>query len=403
MITAAMAVCYLALSVPQIDEPAIRISVLSLLEPRAVELSCGVINELEFDTPSFVPTLIHPGEAVLAEIRDGRLVLLIRSKDGREMELPEHSRVRLNGSTPENPLSIRVTSPNEFERRIAGELVVGNENGKLLLVLSAGLEQVVGEVVAAEMGLATPPHAAAALAVAVRSYILATKERNGDESFDLVDTTQSLLYRGRDGALGPGSESSLTIGQTAARATRGLVLTDGERVVPGFFHACCGGFTATPEMIWRGAAHSENYKRCRCDFCVESPFRHWIRHASLQDVLAALEIGETGGAWEFKVVCHPDSSYVASVSVNGVENRKEFSGEEFRLKIGRTLGWDVLRSNAYSISVEGREVSFEGYGFGHGVGLCQEGAIEAAHRGWDWRRILSYYYPRCLIGIMERP
>ncbi len=401
MIVATTALCCLALSAPQFEEPPIRISVLSLLNPQVVEVSCERSIELEFDTPTFIPEMIHPGEVVQAEIRNDQLVLSLRSQDGREEELPEHSQVRFKGSTLDNPLVIRVISPNKFGRGLVGELLVRNEGGRLQLILTAGLEQVVGEVVAAEMGNATPPHAAAALAVAVRSYILAMKGRNGSESYDILDTTQSLLYRGRDGALGPGSESSLEIGRAAASETRGLTLTNGDKVVPGFFHACCGGFTATPEMIWKGAANSESYKRCRCEFCVESPLRHWINRAPLLEVLGALRIEEMAGSWNFKVACYTDSSYVSSVNVSGINSRHEFSGEDFRLRIGRSLGWNILRSNAYSVTVAGGEVVFEGYGFGHGVGLCQEGAAEAARVGWDWRRILSYYYPRCRIKALE--
>ena len=52
-----------------------------------------------------------------------------------------------------------------------------------------------------------------------------------------------------------------------------------------------------------------------------------------------------------------------------------------------------LRSTFFSCSPDGNEVVLKGKGFGHGVGLCQEGAMKMAKMGYSARQILLYYFP----------
>ena len=41
-----------------------------------------------------------------------------------------------------------------------------------------------------------------------------------------------------------------------------------------------------------------------------------------------------------------------------------------------------------------------GRGFGHGVGLCQQGARGYAERGWSAEDILAHYYPGAILAIL---
>lgn len=72
---------------------------------------------------------------------------------------------------------------------------------------------------------------------------------------------------------------------------------------------------------------------------------------------------------------------------------------DFRLAIGRTLGWDKVRSDLYEAQDLGDTVSFRGRGQGHGVGLCQTGADVMGQAGHSYREILAYYYPGSSIGL----
>ena len=371
----------------------VRVSVLALLEPRAISIRCYPEARLSLAGSDGDPQTLLPGEELEIVADAGALRLAIAG--GRErLELPRAERCRIVGAGADTRFDVEVLEPELFRRRFAGELEVSADGDRLLLVLGVPLERLVGEVAAAEMGDA-PDGALAAQAVAARSFVVAMRGRHRDEGFDVCDTTHCLLYRGLDGAFGTGGEDHLERGIRAAQETAGIVLADGGRVVPGYFHACCGGSTATPAMVWGGDLHSHHFIPVACNLCRDSPHSTWRRQATPEDIVRALGHDTAAGPWRLEIIHHPDSPYVAAINLSGPDGEDEFAADRFRLFVGRALGWNVVRSNAYGISLEEGRVVFEGAGFGHGVGLCQEGAKAAARAGWGWRRILRHYFPRC--------
>src|SRR4029077_11926022 len=65
----------------------------------------------------------------------------------------------------------------------------------------------------------------------------------------------------------------------------------------------------------------------------------------------------------------------------------------FKIIVGRALGWNLLKSSHFEITRSGSSYIFRGRGFGHGLGLCQEGAHVMAERGANYRQILAKYFP----------
>src|SRR5207253_1662269 len=86
------------------------------------------------------------------------------------------------------------------------------------------------------------------------------------------------------------------------------------------------------------------------------------------------------------------------ITVEG-EHRKTVRGWDFKIIVGRVLGWNILKSSRFEVSRSGSNFVFRGSGFGHGLGLCQEGAHVMAARGVSYERILEKYFP----GTTPRP
>src|SRR6185503_16751608 len=95
-----------------------------------------------------------------------------------------------------------------------------------------------------------------------------------------------------------------------------------------------------------------------------------------------------------QIIERSESGRVRKLSVSG----RPVTATDFRLAIGRTLGWDKLRSDLYEEQDLGDVVSFRGRGQGHGVGLCQTGADVMGQDGHTYRQILAYYYPGTYLG-----
>jgi len=73
-------------------------------------------------------------------------------------------------------------------------------------------------------------------------------------------------------------------------------------------------------------------------------------------------------------------------------------GWDFKIIVGRVLGWNVLKSSRFQVARSGNNFIFRGSGFGHGLGLCQEGAHVMAARGMSYRKILEKYFPGTTVG-----
>jgi SpoIID/LytB domain protein len=69
-----------------------------------------------------------------------------------------------------------------------------------------------------------------------------------------------------------------------------------------------------------------------------------------------------------------------------------------RIRVGRALGWNIIRSNRYSVEVTSSLVKVRGHGSGHNFGFCQVGAIEMSRKDMSMKEILSFYFPGCSIG-----
>ena len=76
-----------------------------------------------------------------------------------------------------------------------------------------------------------------------------------------------------------------------------------------------------------------------------------------------------------------------------------FHKDRIRWMVGRTSNPDlILPSDRFDVQIHRdgsgnvRKITFSGSGYGHGVGLCQCGAIGMARTGWTFDRILTHYY-----------
>jgi stage II sporulation protein D len=73
--------------------------------------------------------------------------------------------------------------------------------------------------------------------------------------------------------------------------------------------------------------------------------------------------------------------------------RFSFPLEEFRVLVGRTLGWNRVLSNSFQATQQGNNLVIEGKGIGHRVGFCQNGAFKMSKQNRTYQEILQHYFP----------
>lgn len=261
------------------------------------------------------------------------------------------------------------------------------------------LEEYVLGVVAAEGSVESELEALKALSVAARTYALKNLRRHAEEGYDFCDTThcQRYLLTVADDRNHARFKNAFrrAVTETAGEAVR----DEGGRVADAYFHAACGGMTADIETLW--GAQAPGYLRGVADeYCAAAPHA-WVNvipAAKLAKALRGDSSSDVGSSLENITITSRDRTGRVEFLVLEGESRRELRGWDFKIIVGRALGWNVLKSSRFEVTREGTDFVFRGNGFGHGLGLCQEGAHEMARRGLSYRRILEHYFPGTTIG-----
>jgi stage II sporulation protein D len=254
------------------------------------------------------------------------------------------------------------------------------------------LEDYVAHVLSAEASTDNQPESLKALATVIRTYALKNLGRHKDEGYDFCRTTHCQRFESTEP-----SPAALN----AAQQTAGLVLRDDNNAIADtYFSASCGGMTSNVKTLW-GTPAPKYLSGVRDDYCHAGANSHWTDVIPSDRLAAALrsdprtDVGET--IRELIVSQRDQTGRAQLVSITGRQKRV-ISGWEFKLIVGRALGWNVLKSSRFTVSRSGSAFVFKGTGFGHGLGLCQEGAHEMAQRGYNFRQILAKYFSSASVG-----
>lgn len=260
--------------------------------------------------------------------------------------------------------------------------------------LTMMLEDYVLGVVAAEGSTEMEVEALKALAVASRTYAVKNLRRHAVDGYDFCTSTHCQRYLPVGNRAGS-SQTSAAI-SNAVRETAGQFLQDNDgRIVDSYFSASCGGATANIGSLW-GVRAPSYLLGGNDEYCLTMPHHTWKDLISSADLLKALESDprtRVGGSLTSVAISRRDASGRAElINLDGAR-RRTIKGWDFKIIVGRALGWNLLKSSRFEISRSGSNYVFRGSGFGHGLGLCQEGAHVMARRGAGYQQILAKYFP----------
>jgi stage II sporulation protein D len=267
---------------------------------------------------------------------------------------------------------------------ISYPLRITTQTGGLVLVATLPVERYVELAVAAESGTTDSTESRKALAVVARSFALAPT--HGHTTFDVCDSTHCQWVRW----------CTTPEAHAAALATAGESLWYKGIRAEAYFHQNCGGRTAAAEEVWPGRIVSDHAARAallsRPDpYCQRTGSSEWSATLSRSELTQALSAaGLAAPGWKSLTIAQRGESGRATMLLAG---STRIPAEDFRLAVGRALGWNRIRSTWFEIAAEEDGFLFHGRGSGHGVGLCQTGAAEMAREGRSYREILAQYFP----------
>ncbi|HEU4873368.1 MAG TPA: SpoIID/LytB domain-containing protein, partial [Pyrinomonadaceae bacterium] len=227
-----------------------------------------------------------------------------------------------------------------------------------------------------------------ALAITIRTYALKNMGRHAKNDYDFCSTTHCQRFVVRDRAV-------MDRVAAAVRATEGQVLQDHDQPIDAYFSASCGGETANIRHLW-GVTPAPYLRGVRDEYCDAGAHAKWTDTVNHADLLRALQTDsrtDVGNRLDQILISKRDETGRAEFITLDGEHRKNVRGWDFKIIVGRALGWNVLKSSRFEITRSGSDFVFRGSGFGHGLGLCQEGAHVMAARGASYQKILEKYFP----------
>ena len=247
-------------------------------------------------------------------------------------------------------------------------------------VTTMPIEAYVAGVLSGEAVRDSEPAALEALAITIRTFALANRGRHRADDFDLCDQTHCQVLR-----------AAVAATERAAQATAGRVLLSNGAPASVYYSASCGGRTQLPSDVWPGADDPPYLPSRDDDACQGAPA--WTAELHENDVSRALRAaGFRGELRDLAIASRNASGRVARLKLAGLRP-DQISGQDFRVAIGRTLGWQHVKSTAFDLGKKNGSYRFSGHGSGHGVGMCVVGSARLAERGVSAEAILARYFP----------
>jgi SpoIID/LytB domain protein len=315
----------------------------------------------------------------------------------------------------------QLVTHKETRRYFGSVYVTLDSDGALVAVNAISADKMLAGLVPAEMFPDAPEEALLAQAIAARTDLLQKiGTRHLTDPYLLCSSQHCQVYAGA------GHEHPRTT--RAVERTRGQVLVrDGGGLVDARYSADCGGHGESSQYIWgiadpslRGAVDGppggslarafaagvgadalDRFLRAPDEdaFCGATKWskgRHrWTERFTAAQLsgFVAKEYPNLGTVVAVEAIDRGVSGRIGKVRVRGTGATVLVTGD---LHIRRTLGG--LKSTLFSVEPVGDPAHpdafvFRGAGFGHGVGMCQLGAIGMAERRYDHKAILEHYYP----------
>jgi SpoIID/LytB domain protein len=252
------------------------------------------------------------------------------------------------------------------------------------------IETYVARVLSGEALRDSQPAALDALAITIRTFALANRGRHRADGFDLCDQTHCQVLR-----------TAVAATERAAQATAGRVLVRDGAPASVYYSASCGGHTQIPSDVWPGAEDPSYLPAREDDACQGAPA--WTAELQEKDLQRALRAsGFRGQLRDIRIASRNISGRVARLKLQGLEP-DQISGQDLRVAVGRTLGWQHVKSTAFELRKQDGWYRFSGHGSGHGVGLCVIGSARLAERGESAEEILTRYFPGLAISATSEP
>ena len=396
-------------------EPALNIGIILPADKRR-DIKISFLNQNNYTIISHNSNLSKTPENLIVSLKDGELEIIENIKG----EITE-------GVTIHNvPAGRGFHWGKNIDVSFPGNIKITSRNGNLMVINSVPLEQYLACVAVSEMSSACPPDFLEVQSITARSWILAAAEKKHEElGIDACNDDCCQRYQGLN-QLNPVSKKTV-------ENSRGVVIIHNNEICDARYSKSCGGLTENCENVWNmePKAYLRNVfdgpdKDTKVDW--ENWFTHYpntfcspqfLSEKNLSKFLGNVDENRKYFRWEVRFTqnkfcaffsndINEKVSYLKNINIlnRGESGRINHLNLEYQTEGGsikslqldteydirKTLHPSFLFSSAFICKLDKDYIQFIGGGWGHGVGLCQIGALAMALNGYSSKEILNHYF-----------
>ena len=330
----------------------------------------------EMNTYDGRPLTLETGALLIISKFDGRVS--VKTK-GQESILCDS--VFLSGMTGDDSFSLRSNSKYPLRQYYSGNLQCHPDLETLMFINICDIEPYIAGVVKSEGGSGRSEEYFKTQAVIARTYMYKYFDKHSNDRYNLCDNTHCQAFNG--------ITTDTLIILAVQKTDKLVILGPDSALIISAFHSNCGGETSPSEDVW--LAKQPYLKKVVDPYCLSSRNATWKKTIPLIDWKGYLK----------KMGYSDSQADNVLLNFSQLSRAAVYRAGTFTLPL-RQIRTDLnLRSSFFSLKVEGDSVILKGRGYGHGVGLCQEGAMVMASKGFDYKQIIDFYYTGVTIADIK--
>ena len=316
---------------------------------------------------------------------DGRLIAVVRKSTMLHIEMSgsglvvsdtlqsygTYMRLEFKGVSGNNVFQVKPVFPSLPSKESDDNLIIGMRDRSLQLINLLDLEKYIPGTVEAEGGSNAGIEYYKAQAVITRTFAVKNFTRHATQGFNLCDGVHCQSFKGK-------SHMNRLIYDAVSQTANKILADESGNPIMTAYHANCGGITCSASMAWN--KDLPYLTSVHDPFCDRSSQRDWTKSIPLAD-------------WNKYLSNNGIPVGSANLQAITITGRQKYLYPE-KQKISMTQLRDdfKLKSSFFTIEESSGTVILHGHGYGHGVGLCQDGAIEMARVGYTYNDILMFYF-----------
>lgn len=337
------------------------------------------INTLQLNVVSGSYKILADGNSIADSGLESTIKLTLK---GDSIQLTQNNKIIGNFiyikfvGTQNEQVKIKLINPDRKPRVYENNLSFSVSEKYIRIINDVVLDNYIAGVTEAEAGSRSNLEFYKVQAILARTFALTHINKHVAEGFSLCDQVHCQAYYGKP--------KDLTIFK-AIEETKGKVVVDENlNLIVAAFHSNSGGQTANSEDVW---GSKTTYLRSVTDsFSIKMPNSKWERRMLTDDWLSYLKL---------KHNFPTEQDDAKSIALNFKQDQRKIFLECSNSRVPlKNIRQDLqLKSTFFSISEINKDsVLFKGRGYGHGLGMCQEGAMRMSKSGYTYTQILNFYY-----------